>query len=267
MLKVVCTTTHGIYRKEIDMTPREAFGRLTSGIINIIRAADIYLLHILSDLRNEPVPVEVIKRLMSGNISGYNLIGGLYNEDELRHLQERGHLREIGQQVILSTYVAIEFYLIEKFKEYLTHKLASVDAHIAEKLLRRISFRNLDEIKDNYQQYLGIYLLFFDYEFSSDEKSSFHPPNSWAAIQMLSMARNELAHTGTSSSYRVVTLLDVWYPFDFVRGWVPRFERSFDDFVYHGSSKWLPKEYSAKVEAAQRTGGVGREKSRPRRSP
>ncbi len=236
------------------MGPRETFSRLSSGILNIIRAADLYLLHIIADLRKEEVHEDLVKRLMNGEVvSGYNVYGGSYKEAEIGYLQEKGHLKEIGQQIILSTYVAIEFYLIEKFKEYLRIKLDKVNNGIVEKLLKRISFRSLDEIKENYSQYLDIHLQFFDFDIDTDEKSSFQPNSAWDALKTLSKARNELAHTGISSSYKVVTLLDVWFPFDFARRWVARFEGTFDRYVHHGSAKLLSEEYLAKVAA---TGGA-----------
>ena len=95
------------------------FDELERGIRNIIKAADIYALHIISDYRNtEPDSKTIDKILKSDALSLLACIGSSYHEHELSEFEKNGQMRNIGQQIVLATYTALEVYLIEKFKEY-----------------------------------------------------------------------------------------------------------------------------------------------------
>ena len=182
------------------------------------------------------------------NISGFNVIGWMYREGELEFLEKYGHVREIGQQIILSTYSALECYLIDKFKEYFSFKFTDIDTNVRQKLLKQINSRSLEDIKNNYYDYLNIHLPSYDIEINSDEKSSFQPKDSWTALRLLSQTRNEIAHQGASKTYKVTSLLDAWYPFEFVREWVHSFDVKFDKLIYDNSTKYLPQSYLVRVE-------------------
>ena len=198
--------------KSIDI-----FGEIERGILNIIKAADIYALHLIAECRHEPVDKEGINAILKFNqISGLNLCSLFYKDEEIKLLESHGHIKNIGQQILLATYTALEIYLIEKFKEYYRYFLRDKDAAFVEKSLERFPFRGLEDLKKHYYELLTIHLPSFDVEYYSDDKSSFQPKNSWEAILIISKARNEIAHHGESKEYKVVTLLDSWYPFDFV---------------------------------------------------
>lgn len=230
------------------MKAHNNFIRLESGILNIIRAADLYLIHVISKYRKEQPNKDLIEAIMSrNNISGFNVIGWTYQDNEFEYLEQHGHVREIGQQIILSTYSALESYLIDKFKEFIEFKLAGIDPKVSQNIIKQIYIRSIDDIKNNYFDYLEIHLPSYDIEFYSDEKSSFQAKDSWSAIILLTKARNEIAHKGVSENYKVTTLLDAWYPFDFVRNWVSFFDDAFDRVVYNNSTKYLPKSYLANL--------------------
>lgn len=226
----------------------DIFGELERGILNIIKAADIYALHIIAEFRQEPVNNETINAILaSNNISGLNLHGWLYKNEEIELLESHGHIKNIGQQIVLATYTALEVYLIEKFKEYYRHSLRDKDAAFIEKSLERFPFRGLEDLKKHYYDLLTIHLPSFDIEYYSDSKSSFQPKNSWEAIVVISTARNEIAHYGESKKYKVVTLLDSWYPFEFVRRWVDLFNANFDYLIYDNKETRLIKDYKNRL--------------------
>ena len=64
---------------------------------------------------------------------------------------------------------------------------------------------------------------------------------------LISDARNEIAHTGKSSKYKIVTLMDSWYPFDFVRRWVACFDVNFDNLIFYNRETKLIKDYKVKL--------------------
>jgi len=106
----------------------------------------------------------------------------------------------------------------------------------------------LSDIKRNFTDILDIHLPSFDIDFFSDKECSFHPKDSWDAINILSKARNEIVHEGTSKSYVVKTLMDSWYPFDFSRRWVSLFDANFDSLIFNNHETMLVKEYKKKKD-------------------
>lgn len=234
-------------------TALEIFSIQEKGILNIIRAADIYAIHILAKIRAVNPNMGLITRIIRGNkISGYNLNSIHYSKDDLAQLQESGHLKEIGQQIIVATHTALESYLISKFKEYYSFLTIGVEPRIINESLKRIRFRDLKEIKGHFQDIIDIHLPSFDIEYFSDAKCSFHPKDSWEAINIINSARNEIVHQGTSNSYIVNTLMDSWYPFDFTRRWVTSFDANFNSFICDKHETHLIKEYKLRKETADR---------------
>ena len=191
----------------------DIFNSLEKGILNIIKAADIYMLHLIASFRNESPPIDTIEKIIQGNtISGLNIFDELYSIKERQMLESDGHFQTIGQQIIMATYTALELYLIHKFEEYYRYILQDKSEILITNSLKRFSFRSLEEIKKLYFDLLNIHLPSFEIEYFTNEKSSFQPKTSWDAIVLLSRARNEIAHQGETISYRIITLVDTWNP-------------------------------------------------------
>lgn len=230
----------------------EIFRKLEKGILTIINAADIYCVHLIAKYRNGEVDKDLIDRLLISNrISGHALHSWSYKNKEIKALEESRVLKGIGQQIVLAACTALEFYLIEKFKEYYRYKLQAKNTTLVEKSIEKFYFRGLDDIRTYYWELLEIHLPSFDIEYHTAEKSSFHPKDSWDAIRTLSKARNEIAHYGESEVYNVITLLDAWYPFDFVRRWVILFDANFDSLIYKGYETNPIKKYKKKISKTE----------------
>lgn len=228
----------------------DIFNESDRGILNIIRAADIYALHILAKIRNQEVDKDFIDILITKKgISGLNLLGTEYKDNELELLKKDGHLKQIGQQILFATYTALEIYLIEKFREYYKHFSKNIDEAFVQASLKRFYFRGLDDIKNNYRDCFKIHLDCFEIPYHSDEKSNFElkAKNSWETINFIAKARNDIAHKGKSEEYQIVTLMDSWYPFEFVRNWVSFFDSNFDYLVYENRETRLIEEYKKRL--------------------
>ncbi len=228
--------------------PIEIFNELEKGILNIIKAADIYALYVSFNIKNELPPKELIEELIkSPNVSSLTVVGDAYEEKVVKILEQEGYLKQIGQQILLATYTSLEIYLIEKFREYYKNILSDKDINFVENNLKKITFRSIEEIKNNYYEFLKIHLPSFDTDIFTTNKCNFLPKNAWDAIKLIADARNEIAHTGESKKYKIVTLTDSWYPFDFIRRWVDLFDVNFDMLVYDKRETGLIKEYKKRL--------------------
>jgi len=226
----------------------EVFYSLEKGILNIIKAADVYGLHLLAGIRKEAPPVNTIEKIIQGNAtSGLNFIDWSYSDADRQVLESNGHFRAIGQQVIFASYTAVELYLVHKFEEYYRFILRDKSETLITNSLKRFSHRSLKEIRKLYFDLLNIHLPSFEIEFYSIEKSIFQPKTSWEAIILLSRARNDIAHKGEATDYRITTLVNSWYPFDFSRRWVDLFDVNFDYLIYEGRESQLVKEYKQRI--------------------
>ena len=65
--------------------------------------------------------------------------------------------------IVFASYVAIDIYPIEKFKEYFNRRYKAPDQRKQELIVKRFSFRRLDEINKNYSKFLGIGLAQFNH--------------------------------------------------------------------------------------------------------
>lgn len=231
------------------MTAIDKFRELEQGILKIIKAADIYALYLIENIKGRRPNDEIIKSIMFDNkVSSLNLFGWAYESTAMTTLKNDIHLKHIGQQILLLTYTALESYLINKFKEYYKY-LIDNDSPLIEKTLNRLPFRSLGEIKKHYNNLLNIHIASFELNnYYSDDKSNFHPSDSWSALRMISESRNQIAHTGDSSDYKVITLMDSWYPFDFVRRWVTSFDINFDLLIYENRETPSIKDYIKRVK-------------------
>lgn len=229
----------------------ERFRELELGIKTIIRATDVYAIHVMSRLRNQDVDMVGINAILSGKkMSGFNLLGETYSKDEKAYLEAQGHFKAIGQQIIVATHTALESYLILKFKEYYRFKMNGGDPKILEKTENDFKFGCLDDFKRQYKKYFSIHLPLFEIEFFTSNGCNFKPKKSWDAIQLIDRSRHEIVHKGFLDSYKVSTLMDSWYPFEFVQGWVLSFDAVFDSYVYKGQKTPLYVEYLRKVHAS-----------------
>jgi hypothetical protein len=163
-----------------------------------------------------------------------------YSKEELIQLKEKGHFREIGQQIILQTYTMLESYLKSKFDDY---------DEFLNGTSKRFNFRSLKELKVKYKEIFDIDLpsFAFDY-FFTDETCLFQPKDSWEAIKIIEKARHEIAHQGMSNCYPTNTLMDSWYPFDFIRRWIISFDANFNSLIYDKFETDLIKKYKIRKE-------------------
>lgn len=227
----------------------EVFQTLEKGIKQINKAADIYTLHIVAKLRGKEPDEKLIEEILNKEnfISVFNIIDMVYKKEEFQIFEDKEYVTAIGQQILLATYTALEVYLINKFEEYYRYILRDKDADFVGNTIKRFSFRSLKEITKHYKEILKIYLQHFDIEIYSQTKSTFQPEDSWDALNIISRARNEIAHKGKSESYKILTLMDSWHPFDFVSEWVRRFDFNFNAYIYENREYKLIKEYKERL--------------------
>jgi hypothetical protein len=222
----------------------EKFHELEQGVLGVVRAADIYALHVMAKIRGQDVDMAAVNSILSGHkVSGLNLVGSAYAKSELKTLEEAGHFTEIGQQIIVAAHTALESYLILKFREYYRYLSASVNQDIVEETLSRINFRCLDDFKKAYKDFFKIHLPSFDIDYHSSNGCNFMPKNSWEALRLIYEVRNDIVHKGLSVDYKVTSLMDSWYPFEFIRRWVSGFNANFDSYVYDNRETKLYREH------------------------
>lgn len=61
-------------------------------------------------------------------------------------------------------------------------------------------------------------------------------------------ARHEIVHGGVSTRYQMDTIMDSWYPFEFVRRWVQLFDFNVDAYIYTGKEYPLVKKHNRLAE-------------------
>jgi hypothetical protein len=211
------TTTFGVFEEQ------------DTGILNVIRAADLYAVHVLASIRGREPSPELLAKIISGSaVSSLAVHGQSYSAGESELLRQRGHLRQIGQQILVATYTAIESYLTHKFVDYLRFKLGSANQALIDmtlEILKSHVGRSLDDARKMYRKFLDIDIRWFEVPmiYTTDGRAS-EPSDSWDALQLISVARNEIVHVGTSTRYAIGPLTDAWYPFEFARRWVSLFE-------------------------------------------
>lgn len=210
----------------------DKFNELDQGVLGIVRAADVYAIHVMSAIKGEAPPLDSIRTILGGNkMSGWN-IGGSYSEEELLALEKKGHFKEIGQQIIVATHTALESYLILKFQEYYKHLFSGCNANAIDISLNKFNLRCLKDFKENYVKLFGIHLPSFEFEFIVDARCNFKPQNCWEAIRIIDESRHDIVHKGALVNYKVISPMDSWYPFEFVRKWVLLFDSCFNHFIY-----------------------------------
>jgi len=240
--------------KAIDL-----FDDLEKSILHIIGAADLYAIHLLASSRKEKPDMELVQNILGGKrVSSLTVLEMPYTETERKELEESGILRGIGSQIVLATYTALEFYLINKFKEYFRFRFRGADAEMVAKDLGKFSFRSLDEITKLYKDVLDIQLPCFeiDDKYFIDPSSSFRQKSTWAGIKAIETARHEIAHEGKAKQYKIGTLPDAWEPFELVRRWVGLFDANFDCLIYQDRPTPSIREYQRCVAIVKKNARV-----------
>jgi hypothetical protein len=226
----------------------EKFAELEHGILGIIKAADLYALHTMAQLRNTEPDSQSINFIMNGTkISGFNVVGSAYTKEELSVLKDKGYFTEIGQQIIVASHTALEIYLILKFKEYYRHAFSDSDRKLIEESLNQFNFRSLKDFKELYKNFFSIHLPSFEIDYHSSHGCNFQPKNSWEALKLIYGSRNNIVHKGSSVNYQVSSLMDSWYPFEFVRSWVNLFDTNFDLLIYKKTETRLYSEHKQRA--------------------
>ena len=229
----------------------ETFDTLHEGVLDLIRAADLYTVTLLAYHAKREVDSVVRNTILEGkHVSGYALTGDAYSAADLAFLESSGSLTRVGEQIVLATYTAIEVYLENKFIELTRVLCKGAPSAILDPMTSRFRFRGLEDLKMGFFDILGIHLPSFDCGYFVDPKSHFQPDSSWAAITLLSNARNQIAHTGHSAIYPVKTLLDAWFPFDFARRWVSLFDCNFNSLILEGRLTSQILEYRSRLKSA-----------------
>lgn len=230
--------------KAIDL-----FGDLEKSILHIIGAAGLYAIHLLASSRKEEPDRELVQSILSGKrVSSVVVLGMPYTEKERKELEESGILRDIGSQIVLATYTALESYLINKFGEYFRFRFRGADNEMVTKVLGKLSFRSLRDIAKLYKDVLDIHLSCFEIDmYFIGASSSFRPKSTWEGITAIEKARHDIAHEGKAKDYKIGILPDAWEPFEFVRRWVELFDVNFDCLVYEDRPTPSIQEYRKRV--------------------
>jgi hypothetical protein len=227
----------------------DRFFSLHRGISSVINAADIYLLHIVASYNKTEVNSKLIDQIIKERrMTSYTAFGWQYNDDILKILEDKGYIRHICQLILLQTYTALEVYLIGKFEEYYRFLLErSSDTSSLERIPKKFSTRNLEDIKRNYKL-IDIHLPLFELNnIYTADGCNFRPKSCWDGLKLIEKARNEIAHRGETTEYKLITLMDAWYPFEFVTDWVTSFDVHFDEFIFKSTSTPLMKKYIASL--------------------
>lgn len=231
------------------MKALELFESLRKGILLQFEAAGVYneCLFALND--NRQIVQDHIRKLIDEPVvSGLTVFEQFYKESDFEYLGKTEKIKYLGQQIIFSVYTALEIYFIKKFKEYITFKLSNVNEDLLKLIIGKISNRSIEEIKENYSAYLNIHLPFFDIEkIFTQNNCTFQPKDAWEAIIIISKSRNEIAHSGISNTYKIKSLLDCWYPYEFVNYYVILFDANFDDYIYNKRESRLINAYKARI--------------------
>lgn len=214
-----------------------AFSKNAASIESLLRAADIFCQHVLALSRSQKPDLALIEKIITEKgLSTLHFSWRFFmTSQEHEEFDQAGHLRRMCEHIVFASYVALESYLISKFREYFDHVFSAIESKPRSSLVERLSFRNLEEIKRQYSELLNIRISAFEPDLGVlDEVVWFQPKNSWEGLKLLEKVRNELAHIGEVRSYNIFVLVDAWSAFDFVRSWVDLFEVNFNEFIFEG---------------------------------
>jgi hypothetical protein len=222
----------------MDEAPRHLFEINCGSILSLIRCADIYGLHAISLFRGESPDLPLIQKIIKEKEVSLQAHSWqwIMQRKEYDKFDNDGHLRSICEHIVFSSYVAVESYLMGKFKEYFDHMYKAPDQERQNLLLKRISLRSLKELDEQFRKYLRINLSAFNHPQVSTyaEAEWFNPASSWQGLKQLEKCRNQLAHSGKMNSAKLVVLVDAMSVFQFCRCYVMLFDANYDSYVYQG---------------------------------
>lgn len=231
----------------------DRFQELETGIRALVRAADIYALHVMSKIRSQAVNLKEIEAILTDNKMSYlNLVGNVYTKKELKLIESEGHFKEIGQQIIVATHTALESYLNLKFKEYYQFIMSGSDKEILEKTINEFRFSRISDYTKKYNEYFSIYLPAFEIDFHSSKGCNFSPKDCWTAINLIDQSRHDIVHKGFLVNYKITSLMDSWYPFEFVQRWVYSFDITFDKYIYENKRSSLYLDYRERYKSMKK---------------
>ena len=256
-----CSPTPKPSSRELHLEAKSAaynrFIESEQGILKIVRALDLYAMHVISKLRGRNPPEDAVEAIMSGDkVSILNISDVTLSNDEKDAIKKDGYFREVGEQIIVAAHSAFEHYLVEKFKEYLRFhmKFCATPPREAAVISIAQSMRSLEGIKNAYKETLGIHLPSFDVKFAFNPNSNFSFDSAWEAIVALDKKRHSVVHLGKESPFEIESLMDSWYPFDFTRVWVTHFNHFFDHQIYEGG--WFKTEEAEQYFEKSKKNGV-----------
>jgi hypothetical protein len=216
----------------------QAFERACESISSLIRCADVFGLHALSLARTTPPDVGLIERIIKEK--GVSQLAHSWQwfmkKEEREEFGEKGHLRAVCEHIVFASYVVVEAYLLGKFREYFAHLYTAPDAEKLDGLIKRFSFRDLDETNKHFSRCLGIPLARFNHPQVStyEEAPWFNPSSCWVGLKQLETYRNQLAHSGRMEGAKLVVLVDAWSAYEFCRRYAQLFECNYNSKIYEG---------------------------------
>jgi hypothetical protein len=203
----------------------EIFQKHHQSIEKIIRSADIYSIHAFARLRNEVPNTILIDKYFENERGHSTLINGWYihmTKEEKEQLGNDPHIYGLSEQIVASSYVAIEYYLVNMFNELIERSVSN--SRIASGIIKATKSTSLDRLKSRYSDFFDIDLSKFDPDISLFETEWFNPTNCWEGLKIMSTVRNEVAHTGSSKRHEIKYLNDSYATYDFTRQWVSHFD-------------------------------------------
>jgi hypothetical protein len=222
----------------MNVDPLQSFYQACDSILGLIQREDVYGLYTLSLLRGEIADPNLIERIVKDKevrLHAHSWQWTMRKEDR-EEFDKYGHLRSICEHIVFASYVAVEAYLIEKFKEYFSHLYKAPDEERQALLIKRFSFRSLEEINKLYSKFLGIGLAQFNHPQASTyaEAEWFGPSICWEGLLKLEACRHQLAHGGRMNSVNLVVLVDAMSAYQFSRHCVNLFDANYNNFFYNG---------------------------------
>ncbi|WP_448548880.1 hypothetical protein [Thalassotalea fusca] len=201
------------------------FEKHYKSIQDLIRTADIYTIHAFAKLKGTEADLELINNIMNDHNCHSTLVNAWYfhmSKEENDLLRQDPHIKTICEQIVTSSFVSVEYYLVNRFKELIHKKVTN--KNIANSVCKLSNGTSLQKLHEKYKNFLDIDLSKFEQDVCLFENNWFNPDNCWQALNMMSKVRNEVAHTGSSNTYQITYLLDAYSPYHFIWRWVGLFD-------------------------------------------